>query len=112
MDPGKLESLRFGDTTTSEFLSKMSSEKFARFELSWHLKLVAGNRVHLSSIRMKVRKCQIGNLKILLENFAQEKNNFFFFPGVNFRVAKQGRESPTIIVMGLEDFSDLTREHY
>ena len=34
MDPGKLEILRFGDTTTSEFLSKISFEKFERFEVS------------------------------------------------------------------------------
>ena len=32
VDPGKLEILRFGDTTTSEFLSKISFGKFKRFE--------------------------------------------------------------------------------
>ena len=34
VDPGKLKILRFGDTTTSEFLSKISVEKFERFEVS------------------------------------------------------------------------------
>ena len=34
MGPGKLEILRFGDTTTSEFLSKIPHWKFERFEVS------------------------------------------------------------------------------
>ena len=55
----------------------------------------------------------IRNLKILLEILNKRKIEFFFsLLEVNFLVAEQGRESPTTIIIGLGDFSDLTREGY
>ena len=74
--------------------------------------MIGFNRGNLPFIRIEGRSCQIGNLYILFEILHKRSKILFLFLEVNFRVAKQGRESPTIIIIGPEDFSDLTREHY
>ena len=53
------------------------------------------------------------NFEILLENFAQEKKKkIFSLSGSELPRRRKGRESLTIAIIGPEDLSDLTREHY